>query len=332
MRKDSFQAFHELLSSANTVAIVTHWSPDGDAMGSSLGLYHYLLKLGKQPQVIVPNAYPDFLHWLPGNETVINFQEMETTATDSLIAADCIFTLDFNSYKRLEKLGEVLEKTSAPKVLIDHHQQPDSYPALYFHDTSACSTCELVFELIAGLGDQRLIDQNIAACLYTGLMTDTGSFRYPSVTSNTHLILSELLKTGIRPSDIHSAVYDSYSADRLRLLGFALSEKMKILEGYPVAYFTLTADELSRFNYQKGDTEGLVNYPFSVRGILVCALFSESEGQIKISFRSKGNIDVNTFARNYFSGGGHINAAGGRSYDKLTEVEQQFVERVKSLF
>lgn len=332
MRKDSFQAFHELLSSVNAVTIVTHWSPDGDAMGSSLGLYHFLRKLGKQAQVIVPNAYPDFLHWLPGNETVINFQEQESRATELLMASDCIFTLDFNSYKRLEKLGDVLEKTTAPKVLIDHHQQPDTYASLYFHDTAACSTCELVFDLIAGLGHQQLLDQDIAACLYTGLMTDTGSFRYPSVTSNTHLILSELLKTGIRPSDIHSAVYDSYSVDRLRLLGFALSEKMKLLDGYPVAWFTLTEEELNRFNYQKGDTEGLVNYPFSIRGILVCALFSESEGQIKISFRSKGNIDVNTFARNYFSGGGHINAAGGRSYETLAATEQLFVERVKSLF
>lgn len=332
MRKDNFPAFKGLLDRSDNIVIVTHWSPDGDAMGSSLGLYHFLKKTGKTVDVIVPNAYPEFLAWLPGNAIVTNFQEQEAKATELLSVANLIFTLDFNSYKRLEKLGELLEKTTCPKVLIDHHQQPDDYATLYFHDTAACSTCELIFDFIVGLGHRDLIDRDIAACLYTGLMTDTGSFRYPSVTSNTHLIISELLKTGIVPSDIHSAVYDSYSADRLRLLGFALSEKMKLMEGYPVAYFTLNEAELSRFNYQKGDTEGLVNYPFSIKGIRVCALFNESDGHVKISFRSKGAIDVNTFARQHFGGGGHINAAGGKSNESLAATEQKFVELVKSLF
>lgn len=332
MRKDSFQAFKALLDPSSRIAIVTHWSPDGDAMGSSLGLYHYLTRLGKSASVIVPNAYPDFLHWLPGNAQVVNFQEREAEATALLMDAEVIFTLDFNSYKRLEKLGEVLQRTQCPKVLIDHHQQPDDYAQLWFHDVSACSTCELIFDFICGMGHRQLLDRDMAACIYTGLMTDTGSFRYPSVTSNTHLILSELLKTGIRPADIHSAVYDSYSLDRLRLLGFALSEKLKLIDGLPVAYFTLTESELDRFHYQKGDTEGLVNYPFSIKGIRVCALFNESDGHIKISFRSKGDIDMNTFARNHFNGGGHINAAGGRSNDSLQVTEQKFVELVKTLF
>jgi phosphoesterase RecJ-like protein len=332
MQKDSFSTFKNLLEKSDNIAIVTHWSPDGDAMGSSLGLYHYLKKLNKTVQVIVPNAYPDFLHWLPGHDTVLNFQEQEAKSTEILISAGLIFTLDFNSYKRLDKLGEVLEKTTCEKVLIDHHQQPDTYATYYFHDTEACSTCELVFDLIAGIGDKALVDKDIAACLYTGLMTDTGSFRYPSVTANTHLILSELLKTGILPSDIHSAVYDNSSIDRLKLLGYALSEKMKLVEGYPVAYFTLTEKELEKFNYQKGDTEGLVNYPFAIKGVKVCALFNESDGYVKISFRSKGVIDVNTFARSYFNGGGHINAAGGKSNDSLLATEQKFVELVKTLF
>lgn len=332
MRKDSFQAFKALLDPSSRIAIVTHWSPDGDAMGSSLGLYHYLTRLGKSASVIVPNAYPDFLHWLPGNAQVVNFQEREAEATALLMDAEVIFTLDFNSYKRLEKLGEVLQRTQCPKVLIDHHQQPDDYAQLWFHDVSACSTCELIFDFICGMGHRQLLDRDMAACIYTGLMTDTGSFRYPSVTSNTHLILSELLKTGIRPADIHSAVYDSYSLDRLRLLGFALSEKLKLIDDLPVAYFTLTESELDRFHYQKGDTEGLVNYPFSIKGIRVCALFNESDGHIKISFRSKGDIDMNTFARNHFNGGGHINAAGGRSNDSLQVTEQKFVELVKTLF
>lgn len=332
MQKDSPRKFKALLSGAGSIVIVTHWSPDGDAMGSSLALYHYLLKKGKSVKVIVPNAYPEFLNWLPGHKQVLNFQENVKKATGLLQKADVIFTLDFNSYKRLEKLGQVLEATTAPKVLIDHHQQPDSYASYYYHDVAACSTCELIFDFIAALGDRQLVDKKIAACLYTGLMTDTGSFRYPSVTANTHLILSELLKTGIRPADIHSAVYDNYSLDRLRLLGYALSEKMRIAEGFPVAYFTLSEEEQKRFNYQKGDTEGLVNYPFSIKGIQVCALFSESEGYVKISFRSKGKTDMNTFARRYFSGGGHINAAGGKSTESLEATEKKFLELIKQLF
>ena len=332
MQKDSFQKFKKLLKNSQKIAIVTHWSPDGDAMGSSLALYLFLLKLGKKVQVIVPNSYPEFLQWLPGNKQVINFQENEAKGAKIIRAADVIFTLDFNSYKRLEKLGQILEECMAPKVLIDHHQQPDNYATLYFHDVKACSTCELIFDFIVGLGGKKLIDHKIAACLYTGLMTDTGSFRYPSVTYKTHLILSELLKTGIVPNDIHSAVYDNYSLDRLKLLGFALNEKLRLMAGFPVAYFTLTEKELEKFNFQKGDTEGLVNYPFSIKGIKVCALFNESDGFIKVSFRSKGKIDMNAFARNYFSGGGHINAAGGKSTASMEATENKFVELVKTLF
>jgi phosphoesterase RecJ-like protein len=332
MRKDSFSKFRKLLKNTQKIVIVTHWSPDGDAIGSSLGLYHFLLKLGKKVRVIVPNAYPDFLHWMPGNKYVLNFQENESKCVKLLEEAELVFTLDFNSYKRLEKLGGVLEKIGAKKVLIDHHQQPDDYPDYYFHDAEACSTCELIFDFITGLGEKKLIDRKIAACLYTGLMTDTGSFRYPCVNYRTHLILSELLKTGIRPSEIHSAVYDNYSLDRLKLLGFALNEKLKLVPGFPVAYFTLTEKELDKFNYQKGDIEGLVNYPFSIKGIQVCALLNETEDYVKMSFRSKGKIDMNKFARDHFKGGGHINAAGGKSVADLASTERKFVELVKKIF
>jgi phosphoesterase RecJ-like protein len=332
MQKDSFPKFKKLLNNTQNIVIVTHWSPDGDAIGSSLALYHFLLQLHKSVKVIVPNAYPDFLQWMPGTKQIINFQENEVKTAKLIAAADVIFTLDFNSYKRLEKLGLLLEESKAPKVLIDHHQQPDDYATYYFHDVAACSTCELVFDFIVGLGGKKLIDKKIAACIYTGLMTDTGSFRYPSVTSNTHAILAELLKTGITPSDIHSEVYDNYSVNRLKLLGYALSEKMKLIEGMPVAYFCLTEKELQKFNYQKGDTEGLVNYPFAIKGIKVCALFNESDGYIKISFRSKGKIDMNKFARDYFNGGGHINAAGGKSNESLADTEAKFIHLIKQLF
>jgi bifunctional oligoribonuclease and PAP phosphatase NrnA len=332
MRKDSFGTFRKLLKKTSKIAIVTHWNPDGDAIGSSLALYHFLVRIGKKVTVVIPNSFPDFLEWMPGSAKCLDFQENEAKATKLLNSAEVIFTLDFNSYKRLEKLGDILEKTTATKVLIDHHQQPDDYPDLYFHDVKACSTCELIFDFIEGLGQADLIDKKTAACLYTGLMTDTGSFRYPSVTARTHQILAALLHTGIVPSDIHSAVYDNYSVSRLKLLGYALAEKLKVIEDLPVAYFTLSEKELQRFDYQKGDTEGLVNYPFAIKGIKVCALFNESQGHVKISFRSKGKTDMNKFARKYFNGGGHVNAAGGRSELSLMETEKKFIALVKELF
>ena len=333
MKKDSFLKFKGLLKVAKNISIITHWSPDGDAMGSSLGLYHYLKKIGKNVNVIVPNQYPEFLKWMPGDKKVLVFQENEKKVATILNKSDVIFTLDFNSLKRIEKLGEILATTSAPKVLIDHHQEAETYAKYYFYDVKACSTCELIFDFIKGLGGKKLIDKQIAACLYTGLMTDTGSFRYPSVNANTHLIISELLKTGIVPADIHSAIYDTYSLSRMKLLGYALSEKMTVMDGLPVAYFTLNDAELKKFDFKKGDTEGLVNYPFSIEGIKVCALFNESasDGYVKISFRSKGKIDVNKFARAYFSGGGHINAAGGKSNDSLENTVKKFIEHAGEL-
>jgi phosphoesterase RecJ-like protein len=332
MLKTSFSDFKKLLKKVKKVVILTHWSPDGDAMGSSLGMMHYLQKLGKTVKVIVPNAYPDFLHWLPGNKQVVNYQNDPAKAARIIKSSEVIFTLDFNSYSRLEELGKLIDQQPVPKVLIDHHQQPEDYPDYYFWDIKACSTCELIFEFITGMGDKKLLDRKIASSLYCGIMTDTGSFRYPSVTSKTHMVIAELLKTGIVPSDIHGAVYDSYSYSRLKLLGFALNEKLKLVEGYPAAYFTLSENELARFNYQKGDIEGLVNYPFSIKGIKVCALFNEGDNGVKVSFRSKGTIDMNKFARKYFNGGGHINAAGGKSNESLAATEKKFVELVKTLF
>lgn len=330
--RDPFVKFAQLLKKTRKIVIVTHWNPDGDAIGSSLALYHFLKKTGKDVKCIVPNSFPEFLQWMPGASTIINYEAQETKALKLLQNAELIFALDFNSFKRLEKLGEWLSKTSAKKVLIDHHREPEKFADLYFHDIHASSTCELVYEFIAGLKAKSLIDKKIAACLYTGLMTDTGSFKFASVNSKTHQILADLLTTGLQPHEIHSAVYDNYSPHRLRLFGYALSEKLRILKDHPVAYFCLKADELKRFEFQKGDTEGLVNYPFMIKGIKVCALFSESEGQVKISFRSKGKVDVNTFARKYFEGGGHLNAAGGKSKESLNATEQKFLEVVKTLF
>ena len=327
MQKDSFPKFKALIKKSNSIVIVTHYSPDGDAMGSSLALYQYLIKLNKEVTVIVPNEYPDFLHWMTGNKKVVMFSQNQKKAATLINKSDLIFTLDFNNYSRLEGLGELLGKSSANKILIDHHQQPDNYATLYYHDVKASSTCELVYEFICGLGGKKDIDKNIAACIYAGIMTDTGSFKFDSVSPQTHQILAFLISTGIKPSDIHSHIYDTYSESRVRLLGYCLTNKMVVLHDLKTAYISLNEKELNMFNYQKGDTEGIVNYPFSIKGIVFCAFFSEIEGKVKISFRSKGSFDVNQFARNHFHGGGHINAAGGRGdTNKLEDSIKLFLD------
>ena len=326
MHKDPFPKFKALLKRSENIVIVTHYNPDGDAMGSSLALYNYLVKVGKNVTVITPNDYPEFLKWLPGNKKVVEFSSNQKKASALVAKSDLIFTLDFNNYSRLEGLGELLKESTAKKVIIDHHQQPDNYATLYYHDVKACSTCELIYEFIVGLGGKKLIDKAIASCLYTGIMTDTGSFRFDSVTPTTHHILAHLLETGIVPSDIHSAIYDTYSESRVKLLGYCLTEKMVVIPEMQTAYMALSEKELQRFNNQKGDTEGIVNYPFSIKGITFSAFFTEAEGKIKISFRSKGKFDVNQFARKHFNGGGHINAAGGRgNTSNLQQTVDEFL-------
>ena len=323
-KRDTYAKLGNALRKSKKISIVTHLNPDGDAMGSSLALYLFLKKLKKEVRVIIPNAYPQFLAWMPEIKKVLNFQTDEKKVKRFAADSDLICILDFNNFKRIETLGEYLEGLDVPKMLIDHHQQPDPLAQFHLHDVSACSTCELVYDLIKGTGHSKLLDKSIASCLYTGLMTDTGSFRFSSVTYKTHLILSELLKTGMVPSDVHSAVYDTYSRDRMKLLGYALN-KMHILPDNKTAFISLSDAELRQFNYQKGDTEGMVNYPFSIKGINFCALFMEADGYVKISFRSKGKLDVNKFARAHFNGGGHINAAGGRSNLSLDDTIEKFV-------
>jgi phosphoesterase RecJ-like protein len=332
MDKTQLRKFKLALKKASKIVIVTHFNPDGDALGSSLGLSHLLQQLGKDSKVIVPNPYPDFLDWLPGSKNIVVFSENEKKTRSWIESADMLFALDFNSFGRLEKLGALLKDSPVTKVLIDHHQQPDDFADYSWHDVKATSTCELVFDFMSDTGNLRFLDKKIAACLYTGLMTDTGSFRYPGVNAKTHRVLAALLETGIKPMEIHSAVYDNYSYDRLKLVGYALSEKLKRVEGLPVAYFTLSEKELSRFNYSKGDTEGLVNYPFSIKGVEVSALLNEAPEYVKLSLRSKGKHDMNKLARTWFEGGGHVNAAGGKSRLSLEETEKRFIEAVKTLF
>jgi phosphoesterase RecJ-like protein len=314
-----------LLIKPKNIVIVTHWSPDGDAIGSSLGLYNYLIKKGHKVTVITPNDYPSFLSWMKGNNKIINFQKNESAGKKAVAKAEIIFCLDFNSLKRIDKLGDEVRASDAIKFIIDHHLQPEDFADYMLHSVAACSTCELIYDFIQLMGDKKMLDKDIANCLYTGIMTDTGSFRFPSTTSKTHLILADLIKAGAENSEIHMRVYDDNTENRLKLLGFCLNEKLTVLPEYKTAFFALTSEELDRFHYKKGDTEGVVNYALSIAGIRFAAFLVERDGIIKVSFRSKGNFDVNKFSRSHFSGGGHANAAGGMSELSMEQTIQKFV-------
>jgi phosphoesterase RecJ-like protein len=293
-------------------------------MGSSLGLYNYLIKLKHKVTVVTPNDYPSFLFWLPGNKKVVNHLLQSKSSANTIAKADVIFCLDFNALKRIDKLGELVANATAKKIMIDHHPQPDTFANYTLHDVKACSTSELIFDFIQLMKHTKLVDKNIASCLYTGIMTDTGSFRYPATTAKTHTVVASLIKAGAENAEIHNRIYDNNTESRLKLVGYSLSEKLKVFQEYQTAYFHLTAAELHQHNYQKGDTEGIVNYALSIKGIRFAAFFVERDGIIKISFRSKGSFDVNAFARKYFNGGGHVNAAGGMSDLAMTQTLEKF--------
>jgi bifunctional oligoribonuclease and PAP phosphatase NrnA len=324
LKAKSILALKTALSRKKNIAIVTHWSPDGDAMGSSLGLAQFLKKKGHTVSVVVPNEYPAFLYWMKGHKQVIDAQKNGKKAKNILQKVDFIFCLDFNDLKRITVLGEIIAALPVPKVMIDHHPEPADFAAYALHKTQASSTAELIYEFITTMGGLKLIDKDIANCLYTGIMTDTGSFRFPATTETTHKIIGSLIKAGADNSLNHNRVYDDNSESRLRLLGYALSQKMVVIPEFHTAFFTLNTEEHDRFNFEKGDTEGLVNYGLSMRGIVFSAFFSERDGKVKCSFRSKGNFDVNAFARAHFNGGGHKNAAGGQSDDSLDVLVMKF--------
>lgn len=328
MNKEAIQRVEALLSSANKVGIVSHRNPDGDAYGSSLGLRHYLKKLGLEVQVISPNDCPDFLKWLPGQEEILVFEKETETAIKNLREMDLIFALDFNALHRLgEQMEKVMTDLKVNYILIDHHQQPDDFAELAFVDPTMSSTSELVYDFIQAMGGHELIDEKIATCLYTGLLTDTGSFRFPATTSKTHRVVAELLDKGANHSEIYNSIHDVNTFDRLQLLSRAL-KNLTVLKEYRTAFIRLSQYELNRFNFQRGDTEGFVNYALSLKDVVFAAIFIEDRKQriIKISFRSVGSFSVNEFARNYFNGGGHINAAGGRSNDSLHQTIDRFIE------
>lgn len=323
-------AFKELLSLPKRIVITTHVNPDADALGSSLGLAGYLLKTGHQVCVITPTDYPDFLKWMEGNDDVLVFEGHEDKAHYLVDNADLIFCLDFSALARIGKLGEMVADSDAEKVLIDHHLNPETFAQYVLWSTEAAATAELVYDLIDMLEDTEKITKGIAEALYAGLMTDTGNFRHPSTTPHVHQIVAALMELGADTSKVGHRIYDSNSFDRMRLLGFALSERLTRIEDTNVVYFYLSLDDKARFNYQAGDSEGLVNYGLSIKGINVSAIFIEDKDKVKISFRSYGDIPVNEFSRKYFQGGGHKNAAGGVSFESLEHTIEKFKELVIS--
>jgi phosphoesterase RecJ-like protein len=325
MKEEDVLAIKKLLVLPKKIAIIPHRSPDGDAMGSTLALYHFLVKLNHQPTVIAPNDFPNFLAWLPNSDSVLVYENDKTNTTKILNEVDLVFVLDFNALHRTGEMENVLNKLSVPMIMIDHHQKPDTFAMYTYSNTAIGSTCEMIYNFISFLDKKELIDKTIATCIYTGIVTDSGSFRFPSTTSTTHRIVADLIELGIENSTIHTNLFDNNSYNRLQLLGRAL-QNMKVMPQYKTAYITLSQKELDEFHYEKGDTEGIVNYGLTIKGIIFAAIFIEhrDENIIKISFRSQDSFDVNQFARDNFSGGGHINAAGGKSNLSLQETILKF--------
>lgn len=332
MKEQDIRSIQQLLATPKKIAIIPHRNPDGDAMGSTLGLYHFLLKNNHQAVVVSPNEFPDFLAWMPGSETVKIYEKDKINCTKILEEAELIFTLDFNALHRVGELEKVLEKRSAPFVMIDHHQSPDDYATVTYSDTAYGSTCEMLYHFICALGQKADINKTIGTCIYTGILTDSGSFRFPKTTGTTHRIIADLIDLGVENSEIPALLYDNSSYDRLQLLGRAL-QNMKIFVAHKTTYTTLTQQELNTFNHIKGDTEGIVNYGLSIKGIVFTAIFIENADEkiIKISFRSQGDFDVNLFAREHFNGGGHRNAAGGKSELSMEETVSKFENLVHQL-
>jgi phosphoesterase RecJ-like protein len=323
----------DILSAPKKTVLVTHRNPDGDALGSSLAFKAFLEKKGFEVSFISPNAYTPNLKWIPGTGAIMVYENgLGRKLCDAKIkSADLIFCLDFNAISRLEGLGEVIKTSAAYKIMIDHHQQPENFADLVFCHTNYCATAELIYDIIAALGETDLIDAIIAECLYIGLVSDNGFFQFNNTTPNALLVASALVAKGARPDFVSEKINNVFRETRLRFFGYCLQEKLKLVKNGQVAYMPVNQSEIKKFNLQSGDSEGLVNYPFKIEGVKVTAYFSEEPDRIKISFRSRGDIDVNSFARANFEGGGHRNAAGGISTITLAATEKKFLEALEQL-
>ena len=324
-------ALKNLLVPQNKIVIITHYNPDGDAIGSSLGLKHFLKQKGLDADVIVPNDFPKFLKWMPEAKQVIIADYKRKIAGEAIYNADVIFILDFNASHRSGNLvGPWIEKARAKKILIDHHQQPDNFDFVY-SDVTIPATSQMIYHFIEALGEEELVNKEIADCLYTGIMTDTGGFRFRSTSATTHRITAKLIENGADPAQITSSTWDTNTVSRLHLLALILGRIEVVKEG-KVAILWLKRDELKQYGFQKGDTEGFVNYGLSIMRTQVSAFFMEDlyEDFVKISFRSKDHVDVNQFSRNHFNGGGHINAAGGKYMKSIEETIEDFKEKIEA--
>lgn len=311
------------------IVITMHQRPDADAMGSSLACYDYLKQKGHDVRVISPTVFPEFLKWMPGCEDVLVFDTHRAKATEVLDAMQVLFCLDFNTMSRTKAMEPVINRTSCVRVMIDHHLEPQAGFDYGVSDASAASSCLLVYEFIAAMGDETLITNEMAQCIYAGTMTDTGSFRFSATTGRVHAMVASLMEKGLKHEPIHQAIYDNYLENRLRFIGHALLNRMEVFYEYNAAVIAIPFSDIQQFGLRTGDTEGLVNYPLSIKGIRMAALIIDRRDEVRISFRSKGEFDVNAFARKYFEGGGHSNAAGGRSSDSLEVTLTRFRAALK---
>ncbi|MFC2102437.1 bifunctional oligoribonuclease/PAP phosphatase NrnA [Bacteroidota bacterium] len=324
MKNTDFLKVQELLSSSQNILLTTHTNPDGDAIGSSLAFYRYLLKKGHSVSMMVPDVFPSFLGWLADTEKIVVFSEQKEKVLKAISEATVIFSLDYNDLSRIKDATDPVRNSAALKIVLDHHLHPSDDYDLKLSVTGTSSTAELVFDFIQAMGDEELMDKEIAEALYTGIVTDTGSFSYSCNYVKTYEVIAALFRCGIDGEHIHRLIYDTYSEHRLRLLGYSLSERLVVLPEFHTAYIYLTEEDLERFHYQIGDTEGVVNYALSIEGINMAALFSERDNSIRISFRSKGNFSVERIASDYFDGGGHANASGATSYLSMEETVKKF--------
>ncbi|MDR0370569.1 MAG: DHH family phosphoesterase [Prevotellaceae bacterium] len=314
-----------IIAHSERFVIVPHVGPDGDAMGASLGLWHYLTAIEKEAVVIVPTDFPDFLKWMPGCRRVIIYEHQKETAVQLIATADVIFTLDFNAIARCGDMAETVLQALSIKIMIDHHLYPDNFANIIISHPEISSTSELIFRFIIRMGDFPKIDRSCAECIYVGMMTDTGNFSYNSNNPGIYLIVAELLKIGINKDAIYNNVYGAYSVSRFRLMGYTLHKKMKIYPKYRTALLTLSAKEMTNFDFTTGDTEGFVNMPLSIKGIEFSVFMREDENKIKISFRSQGTFPANKVAKDVFDGGGHLNAAGAESYTTIQTTVKRFL-------
>jgi len=321
-------ALSQLLNQPRKIIITTHHKPDGDAMGSSLGLYNYLIQQGHHVQVIAPTDYPEFLAWMPGNEEVIIYTEQTEKSAELIANAEIVFCLDFNNLTRINEMGELVRQSSAVKVMIDHHLEPEDFDDYRYWNINACAAAQLVYSFIVEeLQRPDLINADVATCLYTGIMTDSASFRLPNTTAAVHRIVANLIEAGAVNWRIHELIYSNSSENRLRFLGHCLSNKMEILHEYNTAIIIVTREELKKYDTNTGDTEGIVNYALAIAGIRLAAFVVERTDLVKLSLRSKGEFPANEICKKYFKGGGHRNAAGGQSDLSL----EQTIEKLKQI-